>query len=186
MTNKVARISKGDTLRALAAVIKTSQKQAIDVSPYTVKFTMVDDADAVVVAETTTGVTVHPTFAVTFDSALVQANAHSVAINDQVVFATTGTLPSTITAGTRYYVVSVEPNAFKVAASPIGEEIEFSGGSGAHTAYVVGMVQYAWQSGDVDTAGDFWCWFRCYSGSSVFTAPSGSGIALIISERESA
>lgn len=185
MTNKTARISKGDTLRPLSVVIKVGKSQPLDVSAYTVKFLMVDSADASVVAETTTGVTIHPTFTVTFDDTKVLATSHAVAIGDQIVFATTGELPG-MTAGTRYYVVSVEPNAFRIAASPDGEWLEFSGGSGTHTAYVVGMVRYSWQAGDVDTAGDFWCWFRCYSGSSVFTAPSGSGISLIISEREAA
>ena len=55
--------------------------------------------------------------------------------NTQVVFSTTGTLPTNVTAGTSYYVKSISGNTFTISSSVGGANINTSGSSsGTHTA----------------------------------------------------
>lgn len=65
--------------------------------------------------------------------------AHGLAAGAPVTFATTGSLPTGLTAGTVYYVAaSPAPaaNTFSVAATPSGTAIATTAaGSGTHTAY---------------------------------------------------
>lgn len=62
-------------------------------------------------------------------------NAHGLHNNAPVVFTTTGALPTGLTAGTTYYVVSTAANTFSVATAPGGAAINTSGTqSGTHTA----------------------------------------------------
>lgn len=64
------------------------------------------------------------------------AAGHGLDIGSPVVFSSTGTLPTGLTAGTTYYVItgSFSPTAFSVAATPGGAGIETTGaGSGVHT-----------------------------------------------------
>lgn len=64
----------------------------------------------------------------------VTLTAHGLAIDDIVVFATSGTLLTGLTAGTYYYVVQVSANTFRVSATQGGAAINFSGTqSGTHT-----------------------------------------------------
>lgn len=61
--------------------------------------------------------------------------AHGLVAGDAVRFATTGSLPTGLVAGTTYYVVSPTTNAFSVAATPGGSAIATTGTqSGTHTA----------------------------------------------------
>lgn len=82
--------------------------------------------------------------------AVITATAHSLQINNPVIFSTTGSLPAGITAGTTYYVNSVSSNTFTVAASQGGATINTtSAGSGTHSwvnmAKVMwGSIQEAW------------------------------------------
>lgn len=66
---------------------------------------------------------------------VVTWNAHGLANGDQVVFTTTGALPTGITAGTTYYVVNQATNTFQVSATAGGSAITTTGTqSGTHTA----------------------------------------------------
>lgn len=68
---------------------------------------------------------------------LVTWASHGLVANTPITFATTGALPSGLTAGTTYYVLADTANTFKVATTSGGSPIAFSGSqSGAHTAIV--------------------------------------------------
>lgn len=76
-------------------------------------------------------------FTVTIASpAVFSATAHGLVANDTVVFATTGALPTGLTAGTTYYVIStgLTADAFEVSTSEGGAAVNTSGTqSGTHT-----------------------------------------------------
>lgn len=62
-------------------------------------------------------------------------NAHGLSAGAVVVLTTTGALPTGLTAGTLYYVVSPAANTFQLSASVGGSAINTSGSqSGTHTA----------------------------------------------------
>jgi hypothetical protein len=64
--------------------------------------------------------------------------AHGLAAGSAVKFTTTGALPTGITAGTTYYVVSPTTDAFSVSATPGGSAITTTGTqSGVHTGVTV-------------------------------------------------
>ena len=68
---------------------------------------------------------------------LVTWTNHGLVANTPITFATTGALPSGLTAGTTYYVLADTANTFKVATASGGSPIAFSGSqSGVHTATV--------------------------------------------------
>ena len=77
------------------------------------------------------------TFTVTIASpAVFSATAHGLLENDTVVFATTGALPTGLTAGTTYYVIAtgLTVDAFEVSTSQGGAAVNTSGTqSGTHT-----------------------------------------------------
>ena len=84
----------------------------------------------------------NPSLNVTFNTgtnAVVWA-AHPFVVNDRVVFTTTGSLPSGITAGTTYYVKTVnDVNSFTLSSSPGGSVLTLSGSpTGTHSAQGVG------------------------------------------------
>lgn len=61
-------------------------------------------------------------------------SSHGFAVGWEVKFATTGTLPAPLVAGTRYYVVEKTTNSFKVGATAGGAVIDITTeGSGTHT-----------------------------------------------------
>lgn len=61
---------------------------------------------------------------------------HGLPNGTEVLFETTGALPTGITAGTIYYVVSAGTNDFRIAATAGGAAISTSGSqSGVHTVY---------------------------------------------------
>jgi hypothetical protein len=65
------------------------------------------------------------------------AGGHGLTAGAPVVFATTGALPTGLTAGTTYYVVAagITSTTFSVSATPGGAAINTTGaGSGTHTA----------------------------------------------------
>jgi hypothetical protein len=65
---------------------------------------------------------------------LVNWPAHGLPARVPVSFSTTGALPTGITAGTTYYVVSPTTNSFNIATTPTGSAIAFSGSqSGVQT-----------------------------------------------------
>lgn len=79
------------------------------------------------------------------DPGVVTWAAHGLFAGQPVVFSTTGSLPTGLTAGTVYYVVAagLTANTFSVAATSGGTAIETTGdGTGTHTAEAppVGMT----------------------------------------------
>ena len=89
---------------------------------------------------------------------VVTWNTHGLAENAAVVFTTTGSLPTGLTAGTTYYVKTVlTANTFTVSATKGGAAIDTSSaGSGTHTVttvpsgtenYFVGLVMTAQRAG---------------------------------------
>lgn len=77
------------------------------------------------------------TFTVTIASpGVFSCTAHGLASGNALVFSTTGALPTGLTAGTTYYVISagLTADAFQVAATPGGTAINTSGSqSGTHS-----------------------------------------------------
>jgi len=73
--------------------------------------------------------------------------------NDQVVFSTTGTLPTGITAGTAYYVVNRTSTTFQISATSGGTAINTSGFSqtGTHTATSYTLVNTSGTQSGVHT-----------------------------------
>jgi len=72
---------------------------------------------------------------------VVNWTAHGLADGQPISFATTGTLPTGLVAGTTYYVKTPLANSFNVAATPGGAAIAFSGAqSGTQTASDPGTV----------------------------------------------
>lgn len=68
--------------------------------------------------------------------AVITKTAHGLTINDIVVFATTGTLPTGLVAGTKYYVLSagLTTDDFQVSLTAGGSAINTTGaGSGTHS-----------------------------------------------------
>lgn len=80
------------------------------------------------------------TFTVTLASpAVFTLNAHGLALNDTVLFTTTGALPTGLSANTVYYVISagLTLNAFEVSATQGGSAVNTSvSQSGTHTAFI--------------------------------------------------
>lgn len=177
-------ITKGDTLEPLNTVVYASAGNPYNLAGKTVKVLLVNakDASDIVVNELTTGVTAHPTqtFTASASTDLLSCDAHGVTTDNQLIVSTTTTLPGGLAASTRYFPVNVTPNSFSLATVPGGAPIDItSAGSGTHSFYVVGSVQYDWQSTDVDATGDYYLHFRIYSGSERVTAPHDGDTWLI-------
>lgn len=171
-------INAGDTLRPACFLIKLPDGTPVSLSGSTVKVFMTDNTGppgATVIAETTTGVTAEPTQ--TFTAAttdLLTCNDHGVKEGNQIVVATSGTLPTGLAAATRYFPIEISPNSFKVALTPSGPPIDITGtGSGTHTFYIVGSATYDWQAADVATAGTYWLWFVRVIGGEKESVPNG-------------
>jgi hypothetical protein len=109
-------------------------------------------------------VTAHPTQTCTAgsgssgDEDYIRCRAHGVKPGNQIVFATSGTLPTGLTAGTVYYAVNVHPNEFKVSTVPGGNPVDItaSSGSGAHTFYIVGSIEYTPATAEVTSSKSGW------------------------------
>lgn len=178
-------ITKGDTLLPLNTIISIGD-DPVDLSAYTVKFRMVeaDDTTSVVVDNGTTGLTAHPTqiFTANATTDRLTCNGHGVKEIDQIVVANSGgALPTGLAAATRYFPVEITPNAFKLSDIPGGAPIDITAaGSGTNTFYVVGLVQYDWQAGDVDEAGNFLAWFLLFTGSEVQHVPYDGASWLVV------
>lgn len=68
--------------------------------------------------------------------AVVTLNSHGLVAGDAIFFTTTGALPTGVTAGTRYFVISTDltANTFKFSATFFGGAVNTSGSqSGVHT-----------------------------------------------------
>lgn len=140
----------------------------LDLGSYTVQVYGEERDGTAWIAETTTGVTEHPTrtFTASATTNRLTSNAHQYENGWQVVLSTSGTLPSGLSAATRYFVANRTPNDFQLTERPGGPVIDISSaGSGTHTMYALGVAQYTFQSADVDTAGEFALWLRAYDGA---------------------
>lgn len=89
---------------------------------------------------------------------VITKTAHGLTVGREVVFSTTGALPTGLVAGTTYYVKTVvDADTFTVSATPGGTPIVTSGTqSGTHTVtptplgttnYFIGLVMSAQQAG---------------------------------------
>lgn len=85
----------------------------------------------------------HATVTMTIASpCVVTDTAHGLSANAPVVFLTTGAMPTGLTAGTWYYVLSPTTNAYNVSATPGGAAINTSGSqSGTITRYASGSYE---------------------------------------------
>lgn len=80
--------------------------------------------------------------------AVVSATAHGFAINDKVIFSTTGTLPTGVTAGTTYYIISAGfgADSFRISLTLGGTAINTStAGSGTHSFLTNGAGLAIWK-----------------------------------------
>jgi hypothetical protein len=68
---------------------------------------------------------------------VVNAVGHGLAEDTPVIFATTGALPTGLTAGTTYYVMSPLADSFNVSATPAGGAINFTGTQSGVQSYWV-------------------------------------------------
>lgn len=164
----------GDTLTPLNAKL-TRAGSPVDLASKTVKFQIEKDDGTSVLAETITGVTAHPTqtFTVTAATDLITCNAHGVSHNDQVVVSTTTTLPAGLAASTRYFARDVNPNTFTVSLTPGGSVVDITDtGTGTHSFYIVGSVQYDFASAAVASAYSGRGWFTVYSGAEFDSLPT--------------
>jgi len=172
MTAKHKRIDD-DTLHALNGIAYRDQAQTM---PYdwatagiTAKFEIETEAGTVVLAATATGMTAHPTqvFTAAAGTDLLTCNGHGVKEGDQIVVASSVTLPTGLAASTRYFAVNVTPNAFALATVPNSAPIDITGaGSGTHTFYIVGSWQYDFSTVAAGTVGFFRGWASAWDGSS--------------------
>jgi hypothetical protein len=135
-----------------------------------------------VVAESTTGVTIHPTQAFTLDSTnnWIKCNAHGYEVSNTWVPATSGSLSGTgLTAATRYRIVERDQDWFRVAVRSGGQYVTIAAaGTGTHSGYIVGSVQKVFLAADVDEVGRFSAWWTVYSGSDRATAPTNDQITV--------
>jgi hypothetical protein len=162
-----------DTRTPLGAKL-TQGGKPIDLTGLTVYATMESDDGTVEQSPTVTGVTIQPTTTFTADVSgnRLVANDHRVEVGDQIIVATETTLPGGLAAATRYFARDVEDNSFAVATTRDGLPVTItSAGTGAHTYYVVGSVEYDFAESNVDVAGDYWFWFVVSEGGETDTFP---------------
>jgi len=165
----------GDTLLPMRQVVDFGYGP-IDLSTYTVKFTMKASDGTSTVAATSTGVTAHPTqtFTASATTDYLTANGHRVKYGDQVVVSNSGgALPAGLAASTRYFAVQVGANTLGLSSVYGGALVDLTdAGTGTNSLYVVGSVQYAFSTAAVATAGYYRGWFTLTSGMSVETWPA--------------
>jgi hypothetical protein len=171
-TKKHVRII-GDTLTKLNMLVVLNG-EPVDLSAYTVKWELEEDDGTVITAATSTGITSHPTQTFTADTTTnqIKCNSHGVELGQKIVVATSGTLPTGLSASTNYFATDITPDRFKLEEYPGAGAIDITGsGSGTHTFYVVGSVQYDFLSTEVDEAGLFRAWITLVSSSEIHTFP---------------
>jgi aldehyde:ferredoxin oxidoreductase len=179
------RLTVGNTRKPIGRVLMEGENP-VDFSGKTAKFELWNEAGTAVVEPTSDNVTTHPTFNFTIDvgQKWIYAIAHPAKEADQVVLSTSGAMGSGVTVATRYFVVNKTPNTFQLSKTPGGDFIELqSQGTGTHSAYVVGSVQYDFQAADVADPGTFSAWFSVLeSGETSHFPPNDIGIEVIIAD----
>jgi hypothetical protein len=170
-------ITKGDTLEPLNAVLRYKNGNPINLAAFTMKARMETDSGTEEIAKTATGVTAHPTQTFTLDSTnnWITCNAHGYEVGDVWIPSTSGSLSGTgLTAAVRYKIIETDVDWFKVSVRNGGAAVTIAGaGTGTHTGYVVGSIQYVFLAANVDTAGTYRFWFARESGSDQWTHPEG-------------
>jgi hypothetical protein len=175
MPNTVDRRIINDTQHAVSAICYLNG-DPYDWTGKTATVVLKEDIGTAITEAGT--VTAHPTqtftAGATAEPDYLACNAHGAQNGDQVIVATSGTLPTGLTASTRYFVVERHPNAFKVSLVPNGTPVDITAGSGsgAHTFYIVGSIQYTFAAAEVDTASPLRGWFVSTSSSTTTTFPS--------------
>lgn len=162
--------TKGDTRTPLGCILMQNGKP-VDLAGLTVTVVIEqEDGDAEQV-DTATGVTAHPTFTFTADATndYIVRNSHLVKTGDQIIVSNSGgALPAGMAASTRYFARDVEDNCFKVALTRNGNVVDITGaGTGTHSFYVVGSVQYDFSTANMNEAGNYWLWFRTSEGGEI-------------------
>lgn len=94
-------------------------------------------------------------------------NNHGLSNDDPILLTTTGSLPTGLSTGTKYYVVNASTNTFSLAATPGGTAINTSSaGSGTHTA-----INAPWDSTTIG------------NGTTTFTLPKLNGDFIRVIDR---
>lgn len=171
---QIVSLEVGNTRTPIGSLLMQGGKP-VDLTGKTVKFQLWDSTNTVKQAETATGVTAHPTATFTADATndWLVCSDHKAKNGMQVVVSTTTTLPGGLAASTRYFVVNATENNFQLATTHSGGPIDItSAGSGTHSFYIVGSVQYQQLSADVDTEGRFNGWWTVYEGATFDTFPA--------------
>jgi hypothetical protein len=171
----------GDTGTPLNAKLSRAGNP-IDLAGLTVKMQIEKDDGTSVLPETATGVTAHPTQNFTVDTTndYILCNAHGAQDYEQVVVSSTGTIAPGLVVATRYFVRDAYANGYKVSSVPGGAAIDITGaGSGTHSFYIVGSVQYDFSTASVASAFTGRGWFTVYTGSEFDSLPTdGAGIMI--------
>ena len=165
----------GSILLPLNSIIYRGE-DPLSLASYTVKFQMEGETTGTSkVAESTTGVTAHPTqtFTGEADDDYLTCVAHGVQAGDQIVVSNSGgALPTGLSASTPYFAIDVSPNKFRLATIPSGPAVAITAdGTGTQSFYIVGSVQKVFLAADVNTAARYSAWFSVYSGSDFASAP---------------
>lgn len=183
----ILRRAVNDRLTPIAALLSSDNGNPVSLSGKTVTFQMQDTGGTDVYSESSSDVTAETTqaFTTTANSSRLSCVAHSLRDGQQVILATTGTLPTGLATSTRYFVVKADPNAFGLATCPGGNAITVTGaGTGTHSIAIVGHVQWAPTAAAVDEAGTFYACFRVTSGGKTDTFPSDEQrLKIILEER---
>lgn len=172
-------------LRPINGIIFDVKNTPRDISSDTIKFEMETESGTSVIAATATGITKQPTQSFTASSTteLLTSDEHGVQQGDQIKVASSGTLPSGLSASVRYFAVNVLPNSFSLSTQPGGTAIDLADtGTGTHTFYIIGSWQYQPLIANFNTAGFYRAWLSRWSGSDVLqTYPNDeSGIIIQI------
>lgn len=153
------KIGVGNRAVPFFVVLKTADGNAVDLSGSTATFTMKESTPTGTAKVNAQSVTVQPTQTFTVDTGngTIVAYENKARDGDQIIVSNSGgALPTNLAASTRYFVRDRNSANFKVAATPGGTAISLTGaGTGTHSFYIVGSVQYAFAAADVDTAGDY-------------------------------
>ena len=105
--------------------------------------TQVSSSQFTITAPTTAAFSTAQTTTITIASPAVFTVTNAPQTGSSVVFSTTGSLPTGITAGVTYYVKNVSSTTFNISATPNGTNINTSGSqSGVHTANFVPQTRY--------------------------------------------
>jgi hypothetical protein len=141
-TGNVSEVTMADLLTALgvSTVVPTGSIVPFGSSRVGAGFLPCNGAAVSRTTYSTLYVWMCPSSTVTFSGDDVQWTGHPIAEWDRVVFSTTGSLPTGITAGTTYYARDIAADTFKIAATAGDAAISLSGSpTGTNTCQAVGF-----------------------------------------------